>query len=499
MKHVANFRSLIFFGLSAAFIVIRFWGLTGSCLWFDEIFGVHAATQPFGSLLSFVARDLIHPPLFYILLKLWIMIGGESLLWLRLLPVVFSIVALVPFFLLCRELKLKWQAIAAALFLIAVNGSLIKYSQEVRMYSLLLCISLFSIWLFARFLNRGKNIWLLTAVNVLLVYTHYAGWFVVAAEVTAVLLMQRIKIVQIAKMAGIVLVSFLPWVYAICNSGSIKAIEQNIGWVERPGLRVLGRFVLALVEPFYQAASSVDVYSVYKVSVPVAVLVVGAMAVYLLSREENREEQMNIKLLAVLIIVPAVLSFLISWLSPFSIWGTRHLIIVFVPFLILCATAVTELSGLVRTTVLTLLVLFAVYGFAIQVGRERPEHIWCAWEGMAKELGAGDVYVFEDLVAYHVWFATRGTEINVTKINGTGVKEDPAYFLPRGFDGVRTATVEEVEEPEIWVLFRAEKWDIVEPPLSGFLSRGYTIEERKMREADGMKAFLVKLKKEAAK
>lgn len=491
-----NYRSFIFFGLSAAFIVIRFWGLTASCLWFDEIFGVHVATQPFGGLLSFVARDLIHPPLFYVLLKFWITIGGESLLWLRLFPLLFSILALVPFFLLSRELKLKWQAIAAALFLIAVNGSLIKYSQEVRMYSLLLCISLFSIWLFSRFLNRGKNIWILTAVNVLLVYTHYAGWFVVTAEVTAVLLMQRIKIVQIAKMAGIILVGFLPWVYAIWNSGSTNAIEQNIGWIERPGLRLAGRFVLALVEPFYYTATSADVYSEYKVSMPVAVLVVGAIGVYLLTRE--REEGINLKLLSVLILVPAVLSFLISWLSPFSIWGTRHLIIVFVPFLILCATAVTELSGLVRTTVLTLLVLFSAYGFAIQAGREKPQHIWCAWEGMAKEVTTRDVYVFEDLVAYHVWLATRGGEINVTKISGTGVKEDPAYFLPRGFDGVRTATVEEVAESEIWVLFRAEKWDILEPPLSGFLSRGYTIEERKMREADGMKAFLVKLKKETA-
>src|SRR5687768_1179982 len=155
--------SMILFGaLVVLYAAVRLWHLDGSCLWFDEIFSVHAAEHEWGALFGFVAQDLIHPPFFYLLLKVWITIGGESLFWLRLFPVFFSALALVPFLHLCRELKLKRETTLLALLFLAVNGSLIKYAQEVRMYAPLFFFSILSIWLFARFYFRGKNIWLLT-------------------------------------------------------------------------------------------------------------------------------------------------------------------------------------------------------------------------------------------------------------------------------------------------------------------------------------------------
>jgi mannosyltransferase len=174
-----------------AYIFLRLWNLTESCLWFDEIFSIHAAEHSWSGLFWFAAQDLIHPPLFYVLLKLWIAIGGESLFWLRLFPVLFSVAALFPFFLLCRQFKLSNSTIALAATFLALNGSLIKYAQEVRMYSLLMCASLFSLWLFARFLNVGKGIWFLTLVNILLVHTQYFGWLVVVGEIFTVLYLQR--------------------------------------------------------------------------------------------------------------------------------------------------------------------------------------------------------------------------------------------------------------------------------------------------------------------
>ena len=51
------------------YAVLRLWHLTDSCLWFDEIFSVHAARHDWLGMIGFVAADLIHPPLFYLLLK----------------------------------------------------------------------------------------------------------------------------------------------------------------------------------------------------------------------------------------------------------------------------------------------------------------------------------------------------------------------------------------------------------------------------------------------
>ena len=123
------------------FILSRFWRLTSSCLWFDEIFSVHAAAHSWSGLVRFVAADIVHPPLFYLLLKIWIAVGGESLLWLRLFPAVVSIAAIIPCVLLAREVKLNTGETALAVLFLAVNGYLIKHAQEVRMYSLLFFFS----------------------------------------------------------------------------------------------------------------------------------------------------------------------------------------------------------------------------------------------------------------------------------------------------------------------------------------------------------------------
>src|SRR5436190_16136275 len=180
-------RLAAFLFILTVYIAARLWNLTASCLWFDEIFSVHAAEHSWDSILNFVSLDLIHPPLFYILLKLWISAGGEGLLWLRTFPVLFSIIAIVPFICLCRDLRLNNWTTILAFFFIAVNGSLIKYSQELRMYSMLLCLSLFSMWLFVRYFKSGKGMVALTIINILLVYTHYFGWLTVFSELVATL------------------------------------------------------------------------------------------------------------------------------------------------------------------------------------------------------------------------------------------------------------------------------------------------------------------------
>ena len=97
-----NLRAFAIGAVCVGYLALRLWGLTDSCLWFDEIFSVHAAEHPWNSILWFVSLDLIHPPLFYVLLKVWIGFGGESVFWLRLFPVIFSVIAIFPCLAVCR-------------------------------------------------------------------------------------------------------------------------------------------------------------------------------------------------------------------------------------------------------------------------------------------------------------------------------------------------------------------------------------------------------------
>src|SRR5947209_16205860 len=222
--------------LVALYAAARLWRLTAACLWFDEIFSVHAARHAWGGLWSFAAADLIHPPLFYALLKLWAAAGGESPFWLRLFPALTSVAALVPFFLLARELRLSRAETNAALLLAAANGYLIKYAQELRMYSLLLLLTLASLWLFASLFNserlNSKVLLTLALVNLFLVYTHYYGWLVVACEAAFLFLNGRRKLTPFLLTVAALALLFAPWAAACARAASEGGgLRQNIGWI----------------------------------------------------------------------------------------------------------------------------------------------------------------------------------------------------------------------------------------------------------------------------
>ena len=497
---------LIIGALCLFYVAARIWRLDDSCLWFDEIFSVHAAEHDWGPLFSFVAKDLIHPPLFYAALKGWIAIGGESVFWLRLLPVVFSALAIFPLVRLCRELKLRTSVILLSLFLLAVNGALIKYTQTVRMYSMLMFISLLSMWLFARYFNRGKSFVPLVIANVLLVYTHYFGWLVIASEVAAILWFQPVKWRRTLVMLAIAGAAFVPWmltVWRAARSGS--SLAQNIAWQPRPGLRELITFVIDLVEPFYFQASNIEPASIYFVSTPMLVICTSAVAWFAMEWR-RAEEKHSIYLLLFFVVLPVAVAFAASWLLPHSVWGTRHLIIVLPPAITLIANAL--LSSTVKTfrfIAVSLVIGLCIAGLAVDLRRHTPQHVWCAWNEVASDIRKIEVatdeptavYTFENLVAYHVWFALRDSNrFRVSVIKGVDVRtDDEAYFLPRGFDAVPDVTIADAKDDNVWLAFRTFVPGENQPLVEEFNRAGYETCLTNTSEYGKITVFWVKLRR----
>ena len=168
----------------ALFVGMRLWRITDFALDGDEIFSVQLARDNWHDLFSAAAQDAIHPPLLYILLKFWIGIGGESLWWLRLFPVIASVLCLLPVFALCRDLNISPAARNLAIAIVAVHPYAMYYSQHLRMYCLLMLAGCFRhgalnvIWAWPRF-----AIWsYLSTANLFLGYTQYYGWCIVLLE-----------------------------------------------------------------------------------------------------------------------------------------------------------------------------------------------------------------------------------------------------------------------------------------------------------------------------
>jgi mannosyltransferase len=493
------------------FVATRLWHLTATCLWFDEAFSVHAAHHSWSEMFKFVAADIIHPPLFYAVLKIWIGLGGESLVWLRLLSVLLAVATIAPFYLLCRELNLKPNERNLAFTLIAVSGFLSKYTQEVRMYSLLLFLSVASIWLCVKFVrNSGlRTLAPLTVCNLLLVYTHYYGWLLLFAQACVVLIWYRKNLSRFLLSAAVLIFAYAPWIYALATFREpARGLAQNIGWIKRPNARDLAEYFVLLNKPFLFSQSTLDRADSFLIGWVASLLVGIALAILFFRRRGAGGFTEAERILLVLSFVPLILAVGLSWVLPHSIWGTRHLIISAVPFFILAGIAIANLQPYwTKLTVLISLASVTVLAGAVYLLKPVPQLSWCQWNNLTKQIPAPAppeptpvVYTFEDLVAYHVWFPPMGTvsaPFKVKVVKGLpGVADDPAFFLPRRFSEVESVPPSDIDGPHIWVAYRGRRWDENRPPISHLKSLGYQTKNVLSAVTQGEQVFLVELSRE---
>ncbi len=118
-----------------------------------------------------------HAPLYYLYLKLWLLLFPDtdiSLRWSSLLP---SVISCYPMFLIGKELKNKTFGCLIAFFT-AVSSFLIYFAQEVRFYSLLFLFSSFACLFFIKSAKNPekKNIFIFIALNALISITHSIGF-----------------------------------------------------------------------------------------------------------------------------------------------------------------------------------------------------------------------------------------------------------------------------------------------------------------------------------
>ncbi len=500
-----------------AYIALRLWRLTDSCLWFDEIFSVHAARHTWSALLSFVAADVIHPPLFYLLLKAWIAIGGESLLWLRLLPALIAIASILPFTLLCRELNLRTSETNLALLLMALSGYLIHYAQTLRMYSLLMFLSICSLWLFAKFCapdQRSHKIsWWLFAINLLLVYTHYYGWVVVGTQAFYVLWRGRSKAISFFASVFALIICFLPWAFVVLRSAArINGLAQNIGWAARPGLQTLAHYYITLNEPLFLREETATPLVMVAIICSFFALLFGYPVLLwirseLLHSDSPLQSRVRIDALWWIIsfsFLPVAVAFLVSQLLPQSVWGIRHLIVVAAPYSILVAVSINRCFPYwAKTAAMLLMGCWLLISGTVLLVQKKEHRIWCAWEQLAQQLtrvesrqeSAVKIYTFEDLTAYHLWFALdsakrKDFQVAVVK-HVPGLVEDAAYFLPRDFTAVMVKNTQTFDEDHFWIAFRDAAWNEQRQPVKGLTDQGYTVGSGFTIDTDDGKAFLV--------
>lgn len=142
-----------------------------------------------------IGRDT-HPPLFYVLDRLWVHIVGDGIAAGRALSVLLGLSAVIGIYALVREatrgsdsspeqtlLNSELPALLAAIML-TLTPLQIFWSMQIRMNALAIALTAWSTYLLLRaWRSGGRTNWsLYTLFAVLLTHTHYFGLFTVASQ-----------------------------------------------------------------------------------------------------------------------------------------------------------------------------------------------------------------------------------------------------------------------------------------------------------------------------
>jgi len=342
------------------FIGLRIYHITTFGLWGGEAFTMIGSRQDWAGMFTYIIDDIVHPPLIYILLKLWIGIGGESVLWLKLLPDIFGILMVLPFFLLCRELNLKSSEMYLALLCMAVNGYLVHYSQELRMYSMLAFWSLCSFWLFIRYFKsthqQTKILVALSIVNLLGIYSHYYGWLVVGMEFLFLLIWRR-HVLRFAISIVVLLLCFSPWAFLVMREASaIGGLERNLGWIPKPGVIDVLNFYITLIGPM--GTRYLKLLGLMIFNLP---LLPWIWHIVRAGINPENEDLVVFSWLAMLSFVPVALVYIISQKYDQALWIDRYFIFIAAAYITLVAVAVNRLQpAWIRNLWIAVIVLWSV-------------------------------------------------------------------------------------------------------------------------------------------
>ncbi|MBQ9017373.1 glycosyltransferase family 39 protein [Candidatus Saccharibacteria bacterium] len=224
-----SFLPLLFVAIYVALCLIN---IRGS-IWFDESYSAYLVRGDFGQIWSETAQD-VHPPLFYFLLKIWSGIFGTSDFAMRFMSVFFGALAIImAFHLLKRWFGGKTATVATAF--LALSPFLIRYGQEMRMYTLIFAIVIGATYALDLALEtKKKRYYIIYAVLLALgMWTHY---FTALAWLAHVVYLTAVKKINIFKKPflwtyALAVLLFLPWIPAFLTQ---TATVQQGFWI--PGV-----------------------------------------------------------------------------------------------------------------------------------------------------------------------------------------------------------------------------------------------------------------------
>ncbi len=229
---------LIVVGLIMVAFALRAHDLDARSLWIDEGSTFYRATKDVAFILTnhiildgVVTTDT-QPPLYFILLRGFLLGTGFTPFAARLFSALVSLPSLSLIYLIGRRLGSEMAGLCAAL-IGALAPVYLWYGQEARPYALLITLSLISVYALLRLVapdgSKAKQVTWGTAYILstgAMVYTHYSGLFLLGFQglfLLAVVIRQRRSwLVPLLAGAGVLVVPMIPFIVHRMGTGAEK-------------------------------------------------------------------------------------------------------------------------------------------------------------------------------------------------------------------------------------------------------------------------------------
>lgn len=137
---------------------LRLINLTAISLWHDEAFSALLIKYSWSEMMYRIGLD-VHPPMYYIFLRLWHYVFGDSLFSLRGLSVFFGVLTVWAVWMFVKEAFKNQKYALWAAVLVAVNPFSIQYVTEARMYTMGAFFGVLAAYFLVKALHQQKTLY----------------------------------------------------------------------------------------------------------------------------------------------------------------------------------------------------------------------------------------------------------------------------------------------------------------------------------------------------
>jgi hypothetical protein len=399
--------------------------------WIDEALSVGLARHDLVDIPRLLLRDG-SPPLWYLLLHLWMRVFGTSVVATHSLSLVFA-VAIVPVsWVLARRTfgeRTAWMVGALA----ALSPFVTYFARETRMYSLVVLLAVVVAASFVSAFVDGSRraTWVFGASLTALLYTHnwalYTAFACVVALVPiAIASPERRALVRRAVVTfAVVGVLYLPWAPALLS----QIHNTGAPWSFTPSLRDVAREIAALFRDE---------------RILLVLVIAGGLGLSPVVRRPRSRDALAAIALAILVVVPVGIGWAFAHVEPS--WATRYLAVVVAPLLLLLGLGLARAGGagvaaVIAAGILVLQPFTRLNGLPLPRDAKSNAHAVAA--AVAPRLEDGDLVVVAQPEAVPLLRLELGPKLRYA--DPTGLVADPTTMDWRDAeDRLRAATFDDL-------------------------------------------------------